>query len=432
MNYQYLKNIKRQCKELCKFAIRINRYAILYVRDLTEEICESFKSYYEGGFKIIENDPIKYVQQCIAKLSADYLQEYPYRLADICNQTEAMCLTALNSTKYHGKCLLKYVHDKNKTQEVQLLAFKKHRKSIKYAINVTEELCLKAINYNNDSFNHVPKEFLTKKLCYTILTQYKGALRYIPEYLQTEAMCIEVVEKNGEYLSYVKIPQTPEMCLAAVKSWGRALQYVETQTPEICLAAVKQYGAALKFVKEQTNEICIEAVKQDGEALCVVKSQTHDICLEAVKRNGIALKYVQNKTYEICLEAVIQNGTALQFVLDEYHTEEISTAAIIKYGKYMEYVKDQFKTEELCLESLKTYYYLTYIPRHLQTKEFYLKAIKISYDVIRDIPTNKITEEMGYYAIENKKAFEYPVKNASEEFYLKMYKLNPDYANKII
>ena len=37
----------------------------------------------------------------------------------------------------------------------------------------------------------------------------------------------EIKEKN----------QNQEICLAAVKTDGRALQYVEEQTPEICLAA---------------------------------------------------------------------------------------------------------------------------------------------------------------------------------------------------
>ena len=48
--------------------------------------------------------------------------------------------------------------------------------------------------------------------------------------------------------------QTPEVCLAAVKQDGTALQYVKEQTPEICLAAVKQESAVLKYVKKQTPE----------------------------------------------------------------------------------------------------------------------------------------------------------------------------------
>jgi G:T-mismatch repair DNA endonuclease (very short patch repair protein) len=38
--------------------------------------------------------------------------------------------------------------------------------------------------------------------------------------------------------------------LAAVKQYGRALQFIQEQTPELCLAAVQQNGYALQFVTE--------------------------------------------------------------------------------------------------------------------------------------------------------------------------------------
>ena len=40
-----------------------------------------------------------------------------------------------------------------------------------------------------------------------------------------------------------------EICLAAVKQNGRALEFVKNQTPEICFVAMKQDGRALEFVK---------------------------------------------------------------------------------------------------------------------------------------------------------------------------------------
>ena len=50
---------------------------------------------------------------------------------------------------------------------------------------------------------------------------------------------------------------------------------VKEQTQEICLAAVKQNGYALQYVKEQTPDICLAAVKQDGYALQFVKDKFH-------------------------------------------------------------------------------------------------------------------------------------------------------------
>ena len=84
--------------------------------------------------------------------------------------------------------------------------------------------------------------------------------------------------------------QTSEICLAAVKQDGTALQYVKEQTPEICLEAVKQNGFALKYVKKQTAEICLAAVKQESAVLKYVKKQTPEICLAVFKSTPIGAK----------------------------------------------------------------------------------------------------------------------------------------------
>jgi hypothetical protein len=51
------------------------------------------------------------------------------------------------------------------------------------------------------------------------------------------------------------MPQTPEICLAAVQLDGSALQFVNNQTPEICLAAVTQNGLALDYVTVQIQNM---------------------------------------------------------------------------------------------------------------------------------------------------------------------------------
>ena len=48
----------------------------------------------------------------------------------------------------------------------------------------------------------------------------------------------------------LSIGMIEDICLAAVKQNGYALQYIKEQTPDICLAAVKQYGYALQYVEE--------------------------------------------------------------------------------------------------------------------------------------------------------------------------------------
>ena len=60
-----------------------------------------------------------------------------------------------------------------------------------------------------------------------------------------------IVSSHPPYLKFID-NQTPELCLAAVKNDGRAIQFVKDQTPEICLAAVKNDGNAIRFVKDKS------------------------------------------------------------------------------------------------------------------------------------------------------------------------------------
>ena len=84
---------------------------------------------------------------------------------------------------------------------------------------------------------------------------------------------LEDIKQDGFKLryKYVQDVADEEICLAAVKNDGYALEYVspENQTQEICLAAVKQDGYALRYVspENQTPEICLVAVKQYADAL---------------------------------------------------------------------------------------------------------------------------------------------------------------------
>ena len=49
--------------------------------------------------------------------------------------------------------------------------------------------------------------------------------------------------------------QTQQICLAAIKESGLALEYVKEQTPEICLAAIKQNKSAKQYSKFEIKTI---------------------------------------------------------------------------------------------------------------------------------------------------------------------------------
>ena len=116
---------------------------------------------------------------------------------------------------------------------------------------------------------------------------------------------IEKVKQDGFYLKRILKNQTREICLAAVRRNGMALQFVKEQTEEICLEAVKQKGSALKYVKNQTPEICLEAVKSNGRALEYTEEQTEELMLISLFGH-----YRFYEPYEIgCLDKKYENQT---------------------------------------------------------------------------------------------------------------------------
>lgn len=114
------------------------------------------------------------------------------------------------------------------------------------------------------------------------------------------------VYKHGEY---IYLDTKPEVYLNGVKRCGRGLQFIreEHQTPEICEAAVRQDGTAINFVVHQTPELCRIAVDQNPNALEFVRDQTVDLCRRAIKRDPLTIRHVRNQTPELCMEALKRN-----------------------------------------------------------------------------------------------------------------------------
>lgn len=107
------------------------------------------------------------------------------------------------------------------------------------------------------------------------------------------------------------------------------LKFVADQTPELCMAAVKLNGLALQHAKFRTIDICQTAVDQNSMALEFVPIilRSKEMCLKAVNKNGLALQFVTRQTYPMCLAAVTNNGEAWHFINDDI-TEELYIAAV--------------------------------------------------------------------------------------------------------
>ena len=120
-----------------------------------------------------------------------------------------------------------------------------------------------------------PPEFRTYELYLTLAQHDPHMLKTIPVEFQTEELCVAAItsdtyavmgENSAEVLRYV-VHQTPAMCLAAVETDGRALEYVAVQTPEIVRAALARTPEAARFVKPR---LCI----RDGQVWTVGPNST--------------------------------------------------------------------------------------------------------------------------------------------------------------
>ena len=136
----------------------------------------------------------------------------------------------------------------------------------------------------------------------------------VREFLKTMD-CMRIVLDDGLALEYMD--QTPELCMAAVKQNGRAIQFVFDKTFDLWSEAWTQNGRTLEYMDDQTQCVCLLAVRQNGLAMKFVKLQDNSVCMMAVHQNGLALKYIENPSPYVVKIALEQNGFALQFVKDQ-------------------------------------------------------------------------------------------------------------------
>lgn len=132
------------------------------------------------------------------------------------------------------------------------------------------------------------------------------------------------VEENPFALGCIKTPKAA-VCELALKKNGLALRYVPYHSMDFYHIAIPQNGLALGCVEEKywtqplykkdMEELCFAAVRQNGLALQFVRQQTEEICRVAVAQNGYALEMVwpEFKTIEVCRIAWKENSRSLEF-----------------------------------------------------------------------------------------------------------------------
>lgn len=90
---------------------------------------------------------------------------------------------------------------------------------------------------------------LTQDLCIRAVEHQINAFKYVDSNNQTNEFCQRVVDKNGLMLQYVK-NKTNQICIDAVKQNGMALKFIprEYHDYELYVIAIKNNALSLKFV----------------------------------------------------------------------------------------------------------------------------------------------------------------------------------------
>lgn len=290
--------------------------------------------------------------------------EYQVALAKVKEKWSALRYVSHNVVNYEEICLAAIEQD---NEALKLVAKEK----------LSAKLLLDAMKINGKALKHVPLERLTEEIFIAALSQNGGALSSIPLEMLTEKHCLIAVGQNGLVLESVPLAfRNEKVCRAAVKKQGEALEFVpiELRNAELCLDAVTQEGNAYEFVPKAVDNhtIRLAAVTQNGYALDLIskKNRIAELCLVAVKQKGKALESVPKnmRTSECCMEAVKQDGNALEFVpesVEDY--ENIRTVALQQTGAALRHIPMEKRSLKMCVDSvMQNSLFLEYVPDDLK------------------------------------------------------------------
>ena len=112
---------------------------------------------------------------------------------------------------------------------------------------------------------------------------------------------------------------------------------------------------------------------------------------------------------EFCKYAVEKKGMLLEFVPENLRTKEICEIAVNNYEEEdyrcpLQFVPEDFRTEKICNVVIRNHpdisESLDYIPKHLQTVDFFMKLIEdCGGYILGDVPENLKTEELCKLAV---------------------------------
>lgn len=204
----------------------------------------------------------------------------------------------------------------NPSEILAMHAIRKSRMAARYAIGLSEDFYLEALNIDVGTFQHLP--------------------------IQTPRLCRYAIMRDYNMLGAV-LDKTPELCMFAVKFNPQAFVYVpeEHHSYELYKVAIK-YPNNLALMIDPPADIYQEALKEQPAVIRSVKNPSDAMCDFAVKCHGDAIRWVP-QTPERCKLAVNENPASLRLIIDQ--TPELYDIVISK-DKLCYFAHANNRTEE--------------------------------------------------------------------------------------
>lgn len=201
--------------------------------------------------------------------------------------------------------------DESKACENFNLAYIKASSRIFYSIPdkyLTYKICLEAVRGDSCLLSKIPKHFLTKEICELAISKlenknFQPVLASVPEKFKTYEFCLKAIQIDPGSLEHVPINIIDySMCKKSVLLDGEAISCVpdKFQTEELKLLAINQTWQAIRYIKEQTYEMCEIAVLKNSYAFAHITNPSHKTVDLAIKAMLGARIWRFYKTIDIC------------------------------------------------------------------------------------------------------------------------------------
>jgi hypothetical protein len=126
---------------------------------------------------------------------------------------------------------------------------------------LTEEMCLLAVRQTSSALEKIPKDMRTRKVCLEAIQNYGGVIEQVPREHLDKEMLTAAVQKSPEVVLRLNSMGVlnEDLCVEAATSSGFVLMHIPRQfrTERVCLAAVKDWEQAFEYVPSELRELVL-------------------------------------------------------------------------------------------------------------------------------------------------------------------------------